>query len=155
MLTRVAKLLISAIVLLVLIAITMGVLQMTNRSRITRVVEDYMQALCDIQFDKALSRCSREGHLIRNGKKIPFADVSAVCVALVGQPRHGKHISVKYHLIDVVGDQAVVHADITAKAASLQTRRVCKFHLKRENDEWKIVSIADSTETGGSEADQT
>ena len=53
MLKNFSKLLISAIVLLVILSITLGLLQMTTRSRIKRVIEDWEKALCEFRLDQA------------------------------------------------------------------------------------------------------
>lgn len=144
MLKSVSKLLIGAIVLFVILAIVLGVLQMVNRSGVKRVIEDYERALCEFRFDKARACCSEDGHLIRNGKKILFSDVSAFYAA-VGKQKHGTSTEIRYDTIDVVGSDAVVYARFL-QSGPMREEVSCKITLKRIKNQWLITSMDDGSE---------
>ena len=144
MLKNFSKLLISAIVLLVILSITLGLLQMTTRSRIKRVIEDWEKALCEFRLDQALACCAEEGVLIRNGKMIPFSDPSAVYRA-VGKRQHGTSTQIRYDTIDVVGEDAAVSA-VFVPSQRRSEPVPYRFTLKRFGKEWKITKIDDGSE---------
>ena len=144
MLKNFSKLLISAIVLLVILSITLGLLQMTTRSRIKRVIEDWEKALCEFRLDQALACCSEDGHLIRNGKKILFSDVSAFYAA-VGKQKHGTSTEIRYDTIDVTGNDAVVYARFLS-SGPMREEVSFKITVKRIKNQWLITSLDDGSE---------
>lgn len=141
---NVAKLLIAAVLLLVILAITISLLQMTNRSRIKKTISDYEAALCKNDFAAAVACCAEDGFLIRNGKKIPFSD-KARFFSAVAKRRFGTVTSIRYERIDVIGDRAEVEAGFLANhARAVETWY--RINLERINGEWKITVMDDGSE---------